>query len=294
MIDSLGTLFHISLALFIQNLFTAFLSIVFFKLLIFGIIELKYLSIIQNARHPNATGEDQRRHVTLLYAQFYLAFFATLSALFLLADSPHLLGFTILLLYSFWVPQIILNITTEARKPLNMVYVGGITCSRMFLPVYVFGYGGNFLSFAIPGMPVRSPLMAFLCLWMALQAGVLYLQSKWGARFMIPARFLPPKFDYSRELPKAMRQEEEADLELGDVSETTRLRSDSGEQHGSGEQQGTVAELECVICYDSVDPRDRKKYMLAPCDHIFHKDCLVQWMDVKMECPVCRGPLPEM
>ena len=30
----------------------------------------------------------------------------------------------------------------------------------------------------------------------------------------------------------------------------------------------------------------------APCGHRFHKDCLEQWMDIKMECPVCRGHLP--
>ena len=33
-------------------------------------------------------------------------------------------------------------------------------------------------------------------------------------------------------------------------------------------------------------------YMVTPCDHLFHEICLSQWMDLKMECPVCRASLP--
>jgi hypothetical protein len=52
--------------------------------------------------------------------------------------------------------------------------------------------------------------------------------------------------------------------------------------------------LDCVICYNEIDIGHRLGYMLAPCNHVFHKDCLAQWMDVKMECPVCRTDLPAL
>jgi hypothetical protein len=52
--------------------------------------------------------------------------------------------------------------------------------------------------------------------------------------------------------------------------------------------------LDCVICYNDIDIGDRMGYMLAPCNHIFHRECLTQWMDVKMECPVCRTDLPAL
>lgn len=32
--------------------------------------------------------------------------------------------------------------------------------------------------------------------------------------------------------------------------------------------------------------------MVTPCDHFFHTGCLQRWMDIKMECPTCRRPLP--
>ena len=31
---------------------------------------------------------------------------------------------------------------------------------------------------------------------------------------------------------------------------------------------------------------------VTPCDHFFHSGCLQRWMDIKMECPTCRRPLP--
>lgn len=34
--------------------------------------------------------------------------------------------------------------------------------------------------------------------------------------------------------------------------------------------------------------------MKTPCNHYFHKDCLVSWADVKLECPTCRAPLPPL
>ena len=52
--------------------------------------------------------------------------------------------------------------------------------------------------------------------------------------------------------------------------------------------------VDCVICYNGINVSLRKGYMLAPCDHIFHRECLEQWMDVKMECPICRKELPAL
>ena len=34
------------------------------------------------------------------------------------------------------------------------------------------------------------------------------------------------------------------------------------------------------------------EYMKAPCGHIFHIPCLLNWMEVKHDCPSCRFALP--
>lgn len=35
-------------------------------------------------------------------------------------------------------------------------------------------------------------------------------------------------------------------------------------------------------------------YLITPCNHIFHANCLYNWMDVKMDCPTCRSRLPDV
>lgn len=34
--------------------------------------------------------------------------------------------------------------------------------------------------------------------------------------------------------------------------------------------------------------------MKTPCNHYFHRDCLLSWTDVKLECPTCRRELPPL
>ncbi len=76
-----------------------------------------------------------------------------------------------------------------------------------------------------------------------------------------------------------------------------RKEKRSRNTEGSGittvhEEEGEHPTIDCVICYNAIDIMDRKAYMLAPCDHLFHADCLREWMEVKMECPICRTNLP--
>ena len=53
--------------------------------------------------------------------------------------------------------------------------------------------------------------------------------------------------------------------------------------------------FECSICMGDIDAdqgAEEPNHSVTPCDHVFHDICLSQWMDLKMECPVCRAPLP--
>jgi len=136
------------------------------------------------------------------------------------------------------------------------------------------------------------------------------------------SRFLPPKFDYSRKIPDNMlpppppiivhtvKEESESNALLdndvlnGGETQGPRNRKEKRSRNGSDEGNGITTinhtetcerpTLDCVICYNDIDIGDRMGYMLAPCNHIFHRQCLTQWMDVKMECPVCRTDLPAL
>lgn len=58
---------------------------------------------------------------------------------------------------------------------------------------------------------------------------------------------------------------------------------------------------DCVICMtplvmpDDTQSRDipnTSPPMRPPCGHLFHSDCLRNWMRIKLECPTCRSALP--
>lgn len=105
-----------------------------------------------------------------------------------------------------------------------------------------------------------------------MQVLILLGQSAFGPRFFIPKRFLPPKYDYFRPVDlksgEGQGSLESCDIETGDAG------------------------AECVICMAPVDLLTLRARMLTPCNHVFHAPCLQRWMEVKMECPTCRTPLP--
>lgn len=339
-LDALLCLGHIYLSLAMQPLFTAFASVAFFKLLIFCVIEMKYMALIIQARNSSNGGnttELLRRQVAMLHLRFYVALFGAFLAFFYAGEKfriPYNLA-----LYSFWVPQIVQNVITEAKRPMHNYYIYGMSLTRLVAPLYVFGESNNFLKEVYPESPTDLYMCELLVLWIGIQTAVLIAQGKYGARFMIPARFLPPKFDYSRPIPPSMlppgtTQEATPDLPLqrqGRNSESlqgmqesqsllsndpvavdrhttgvttrNRIKGSRGRQENSMTTETVVNDtsvessahsLDCVICYNAIDVHNRRGYMLAPCDHIFHRDCLLEWMNVKMECPICRTELPSI
>lgn len=47
----------------------------------------------------------------------------------------------------------------------------------------------------------------------------------------------------------------------------------------------------CVICsekFSSADPAERHSTAIRECGHIFHLECLKQWLAKSLSCPVCR------
>lgn len=188
-LDAILCIAHIFLCLVMQPLFTAFASVAFFKLLIFCVIEMKYMALIiqarSNANNPNHTQDDLRRQITLLHLRFYMALMVSIICFWY--GQQHRTLF-ILLLYSFWVPQIIMNAIRESRKPMHPYYIYGMSVTRMIAPLYVFAAKNNFLKEVNPDFPSDPVMCRWLILWMMVQTAVLVGQGKYGTRFMIPQR----------------------------------------------------------------------------------------------------------
>ncbi|KAK4766504.1 hypothetical protein SAY87_008146 [Trapa incisa] len=207
-IDAYLCLLHLTAGVLVESLFNAFATASFFKFVVFSIFEMRYLLAIWKASRPMYNGEGweaMRRELLVLYSRFNGML---LGGILLIYEFHNYIRPILLLLYSFWILQIITNIVRDSRKPLHPYYILGITVTRLAVP---------------------------FCVWI-----------------------LPEKYGYYRRL-----------------------------DHSSSRS------TDCVICMTSIDlsqhPND---CMVTPCDHFFHSGCLQRWMDIKMECPTCRRPLP--
>lgn len=231
-----------------------------------------------------------------MYLKFYVVLATATFALYRLKEQ----NYTVALLfgYSFWIPQIVLNAVNESRKPIHEKYLYGISFTRLIAPLYCYGVPNNFFQQMEPEFQTNFIRCELLILWIGLQCAILWGQSMYGARFMIPQRFLPPKFNYNRPIPSSLLSvssvdrlkhiDDESDkmsllenepvlpVDLGGPR-NRKMKTDVGKSSIQTIQNSSsdIATLDCVICCTDIDVRDRRGYMLAPCDHIFHKVRLV-------------------
>lgn len=164
-----------------------------FKFLLFYVVEMKYMAMITEARSSAvgqpSTASDMRRRFAALQFRFYSVLFLAIVGFWYLIVGQYRRKLVFMIMYSFWVPQIIYNVFTESKKPLHKHYIYGNSITRLNLPIIIFGIPKNFMQEIEPEFPLDFNLCWMLLIWVAIQTSLLMGQSKYGARFMIPARY---------------------------------------------------------------------------------------------------------
>ncbi|KAG0004682.1 hypothetical protein BGZ79_008430 [Entomortierella chlamydospora] len=227
---------------------------------------------------PADDSDNPRSDMQAIYGRFYWMLLASLIALYkILVSSTRvqnvMISISALCLFSFWIPQIVRNVTRGSKRGLNLWFVLGMSVTRLTLPIYFYGCPESLMGHK------PTPWIWGLVLWVALQVGVLLLQDWLGPRFFVPKKYLPPVYDYHPIIPT-----------------------------GDGESGAGHTQHDCAICLLPIDTTSqaagatrlssvvgslgRLNYMMTPCGHLFHTDCLEKWMRIKLECPHCRAYLP--
>jgi len=239
-----------------------------------------------------------------LYSRFYFALinlmFFTLWATSWPATARHiyfnLLAFCF---FSLWFPQIYRNIMRNCRKALTWEYVVGTSILRAVPILYWYVDDRNIL------FATTNPRTAtFLLGWLWLQIMVLLSQQFLGPRILIPEKWCPPAYDYH---PILYDDLEAGGLPIGEVTSASEGKDASTDKDKAGSRKI----FDCAICMNEIDvpvvSKDEKatsgpgrswleqrNYMVTPCRHIFHSECLEGWMNLRLVCPVCREGLPPL
>ncbi|KAF9308086.1 hypothetical protein BG003_011643 [Podila horticola] len=87
-----------------------------------------------------------------------------------------------LLLFSFWIPQIVRNVIRGSKRGLCFCFVLGMTVTRLVLPIYFYACPENLMGHE------PTKWIWGLVLWVGLQVAMLLLQDWLGPRFFIPKK----------------------------------------------------------------------------------------------------------
>lgn len=257
LMDAYDSFLHLCLGLSSQYMFNTIAVVSLFKFILFLLLEARYLlTIWRQRRHEafNQGWDSVRRELSWLYSRFYGALVIGMVVIY---NNLERLNYIALTFQAYWLPQILQDAWQGSRSAVHPVFMIGISVTRALLVLYLWGcpqgiFSGDLYP-RLPGSPSWK-LCAGVVLLQAAQVGVMMLQRVLGPRWFIPRICMPQAYNYFRS-----------------------VQIDSG--------------TECVICMSEIDPEDARR-VVTPCNHKFHRACLTQWMDVKMECPTCRMTLP--
>ncbi|CAE8637803.1 unnamed protein product [Polarella glacialis] len=259
LMDAYDSFLHLSVSsspIHISNTYN-FAVVSMLKFSLFALLEVRYLLIIWRHRHLSLFEEGWevvRQELSRVYAWFYGALIGGLVFIFY---AMEYLDFIAIVMQAYWIPQIVHDVRHGSKNSFKLSFIISMSATRCLQFMYLWGcpegvFDGEIYP-RLPGAPSYR-LCAIVLLMQGLQVALMASQKRFGPRWFVQWRCLPHVYNYRRHDPEA-----------------------------SG--------AECVICMLELSEEDGCS-RLTPCNHRFHESCLERWMDVKMECPTCRAPLP--
>jgi hypothetical protein len=219
----------------------------------------------------------------------------------------HLLSLTYL---SFWIPQIRRNIIRNCRKALLWRFIIGQSILRLLPFAYFYLREDNFLF-----SDTDWKGFCVYAAWVWIQVWILVAQEILGPRWGIPKGWTEEGWDYHPILREDNIEAGGLPIGLVQVPGSPSLqRSDTGTSEApENKKEGRFMSVDCAICMQNMEvpvvaageeaPTGatgvagmlaRRLYMVTPCRHMFHSQCLEGWMRFRLQCPICRENLPPL
>ena len=262
--DSLDSMMNFFIGLSTQFLFNIFIIISLFKFILFSFFEMRLIILSWRQVHANEINSldpYDAAHVerTWIQTRMYLPLIACLILLIMYPVESSVPLVVASQLY--WVPQIFEDAFTGHKSALTNQFILGVSVCRLVLPMYMWGCPDTIFNGEVIFRPPGGPGVAILIfLLQIIQVGLMLTQRRFGPRWFVPWMFLPHVYNYYRKV--------ELDEEFGVP--------------------------ECVVFMSEIDLKNPgvKDTVITPCGHLFHSQCLGEWMNLRQECPLCRRELP--
>ena len=309
--DAYGCLSHFFLFVFYRNYSYHFAIPAFINFINFSIIDLRLLYIVWTLKNMQLITDPLilRRKLIQFYLFFYLImFFCFLFVMKFYFDKIYIL-FEI---FITWIPQIAYNTIYKNKVSFPIIYILLIDLNRIFPSLYFRCYSNNFFELSPDySFVIIILIILFIC------SLFLYSQSIFGSRWFLPKSFKQKSFDFYksekeiRTITKDIDSLEciiclnpifsnEDNTNMNNNSEYISINlndSDEDTSIKSGEKiKNIYYKKKCNWNY-LIDFHERswniynKPIMMTPCHHIFHSNCLEEWLRMKKECPSCRRDL---
>lgn len=249
--------------------------------------------------------QSLQAHFTGLFARFYFTM-AMLMLLSIWAFSwPRKIrsSYTNILCFlylSYWIPQIYRNVMRNCRQALRWEFVLGSSILRLLPVLYCYMWENNTLF-----ITTDAPAGIVLAVWLCLQVVVLASQQFLRPRLFVKESWCPPAYDY---YPILCDEDDDVEANAGLLTDAM-VRASGGQIRGplrEKDRKGHDKIFDCSICMQEVAIPlvkrsetvstwlGRRTYMITPCNHIFHSECLEEWMKTRLVCPYCREGLPPL